>query len=368
MKSISNLALLAAASAIAPASASLYGESKDNHTCVLVPEYLSCSVKADPAKTDSCCVETFGGLVLATQFWDVWADKALPDNSWTLHGLWPDFCNGSYTQYTDLSRQYDPYPSPNTTNGKPNGTVVPPYTGPGIGTFLIPFGKYDLLAWMNKYWISQTGPNQDFWAHEFSKHAVAFSTFDVPCYGPKYVEHEDVVDFFETAVGYFLKFPTFDWLSKHGITPSNTTTYTLADVENALTAESLAVPYVGCSGPRYNETAAGKGSLDNGRTSVSEVWYYMHTYGRPQNLKAAPVDQTTTSNCVKVPGALSYYARTPANATMIVPSVPGTGSNSTAKPVTASAVSTSKASLVSASSKPATASSSTSKSLPAGYW
>ena len=177
------------------------------------------------------------------------------------------------------------------------------------------------------------------------------------------MKHQEVVDFFETAIGYFLKFPTFDWLSKHGITPSNTTTYTLADVEGALTAESLAIPYVGCSGARYNETAAGKGSLDNGRTSVSEVWYYMHTYGRPQNLKAVPVDQTTTSTCVKVPGALNYYARTPANATMVVPSVPGTGTNSTSKAVTISAASSAKTASASASSKAAT-----SKSAAAGYW
>jgi ribonuclease T2 len=76
-----------------------------------------------------------------------------------------------------LNRQYDPVPSPNTTNGLPNGTVVPPYKGAGIGTFLAPFGKYDLLAYMNKYWISQTGPNQDFWGHEFSK--VFLSRFAV---------------------------------------------------------------------------------------------------------------------------------------------------------------------------------------------
>ncbi len=38
-----------------------------------------------------------------------------------------------------------PEPSPKTTNGQKNGTVVPPYTGPNIGTFLNPFGKFDLL-------------------------------------------------------------------------------------------------------------------------------------------------------------------------------------------------------------------------------
>ena len=72
--------------------------------------------------------------------------------------------DGSYTQYCDLSRQYDPVPSPNTTNALPNGTVVPAYNGSGIGTFLEPFGRYDLLDYMNKYWIAQNSPNQDLWA------------------------------------------------------------------------------------------------------------------------------------------------------------------------------------------------------------
>lgn len=147
--------LTLAASFAASASAALYDISRDNHTCVLQPQYLSCSAKANPKTVDTCCTETFGGLLLATQFWDTWADKELPENTWTLHGLWPDFCNGSYTQYCDLSRQLDRVPSPNTTNGLPNGTVVPPYNGTSISSFVEAFGRYDLLAWMNKYWISQ---------------------------------------------------------------------------------------------------------------------------------------------------------------------------------------------------------------------
>ncbi len=107
--------------------ASLYGESSLNHTCALrmIPldfpswnrcksnylsletPYLSCSAQAYPNITDSCCTETFGGLVLSTQYWDTYTGyeakgQVLPRDTWTLHGLWPDFCNGSYTQYCDL--------------------------------------------------------------------------------------------------------------------------------------------------------------------------------------------------------------------------------------------------------------------------
>nr|POE87395.1 ribonuclease trv [Quercus suber] len=292
-------------------SASLYGESNDNHTCILVPDYLSCSSKATASNTDSCCVETFGGLLLQTQFWDTYTGhesegQLLPANTWTIHGLWPDFCNGSFTQYCDLNRQYDPSPSPNTTNGLPNGTVVPRYTGPSIGTFLEPFGKFDLLAYMNK-WEGRVRNG----IHKTDAANRCFSTFDLPCYGPEYVEHEDVVDFFQTVIRFYKNRPTWGWLSAKGIRPSNTTTYTLSNIQSALTKGYGVTPYVGCSGPRYNETVAGRNSTDNGRTQLSEVWYYLHVYGRPQDGQGVPVNVTgSPSSCAKAEGAVHYYERT----------------------------------------------------------
>ncbi|KAF2253029.1 ribonuclease T2 [Trematosphaeria pertusa] len=309
------VALLAAS-----ASAQLYpSQSPLNHTCLLQKPLLSCPPQ-DPAVVDSCCVETFGGLLLSTQFWDTYTGREsegqlLPKNTWSLHGLWPDFCNGSYTQYCDLTRQYDPVPSPNTTDGTPTGTPVPPYTGPNIGTFLEPFGKYDLLEYMNTYWIAQNQDNAGFWGHEFSKHATCFSTFDVACYGPQYVEHEEVVDFFETAIKYYKKFPTFKWLKKAGITPSNSTTYSYAEIRDTLFARHGGVPFIGCSGPRYNTTEAGKNSTDTGYTVLSEVWYYEYVYGRPQEGDTVSVNASSTylTNCAKTDGAIHYYERGPAS-------------------------------------------------------
>lgn len=295
-------------------SRSLYNETNLNHTCAIEQSVLSCSSSANPSIIDSCCSETFGGLVLSTQFWDTHtglesSGQLLPRNTWTLHGLWPDFCNGSFTQYCDLSRQYDPSPSPKTQNGLPNGTVVPPYIGPGVDTFLPPFGKYDLLAYMNKYWVSQGSPNPSFWAHEFSKHATCYSTFDLPCYGPEYVEHEDVVDFFQTAILFYEHLPTYNWLAAAGITPSNTTKYSLADLQSALTGAYGALPYIGCTGPRNNVTG------DTGYTVVDEVWYYSHVFGRPQAGNSTPVGADSipgsTSSCAKSEGALWYYERNP---------------------------------------------------------
>lgn len=90
---------------------------------------------------------------------------------------------------------------------------------------------------------------------------------------------------------HYLKYPTFDWLSAAKIVPSNTTTYKLKQFQDALTTPSGGLPYVcsinyvrcyrtrltfstltqiGCSG---NKTA-------DGRTVISEVWYYGHHIGR----------------------------------------------------------------------------------------
>jgi ribonuclease T2 len=59
-------AILAVAGLARLAKAGLYPDmSYDNHTCVLSDPILSCSDQADPDKVDTCCTETFGGLVVS---------------------------------------------------------------------------------------------------------------------------------------------------------------------------------------------------------------------------------------------------------------------------------------------------------------
>ncbi|KAI1334854.1 ribonuclease T2 family protein [Xylariaceae sp. FL0016] len=300
--------------------AGLYpGLTTDNHTCALVPSVLSCSAGANPDLVDTCCVETYGGLVLQTQYWNTYtglesSGQLLPQDTWTIHGLWPDFCNGSYTQYCDLSRQYDPAPYPNTTDGTPSGTPVEPWTGVPIQEYIEPFGKWDLLAYMKKFWVGLAQDSNVLWAHEFSKHATCFSTFDLECYGPKYVEHSEIVDFYETVVRYYRDLPTWDWLGAAGVVPCNTTTYSLSAIQDAVVDGFGYLPYVGCSGPKYNETAAGAGTSDAGYTVLTEMWYYHHVYGQVQSGSAKRVDANiaggSLSNCASTPGAINYYERT----------------------------------------------------------
>lgn len=310
--------------AVAASSLSgVLGSTCGSNKCQSLKNELSCSTLAQSGTVDGCCVETFGGLVLSTQFWDTYTGREaegqlLPKNTFTLHGLWPDFCNGSYTQYCDLTRQYDPHPAPNTTTGTASGTPVPSYTGPTVDTFLGALGSpgQKLLEWMNKFWIAQNQPNTEFWAHEFSKHATCFSTFSSSCFSESDLKkHNDLLVFFQVAAEYYKRLPTYDWLAAKSIKPSNSTGYTLADIQSTLAARHGAVPYIGCSGPRYNETAAGKGSLDNGRTQFSEVWYYYHSYGQVQSGKGKPVEADinggSTSSCAKAPKAVWYYERTP---------------------------------------------------------
>lgn len=45
-----------------------------------------------------------------------------------------------------------------------------------------PNGKADLLAYMKKHWVGLDQPSWILWAHEFSKHATCFSTFQTECY------------------------------------------------------------------------------------------------------------------------------------------------------------------------------------------
>jgi ribonuclease T2 len=228
-----------------------------------------------------------------------------------------------------LNRQYDPVPAPNTTNGLRNGTAVPAYkSNTTVADFLTTLGKLDLLAYMKKYWINQGAPSTDLWAHEFSKHATCFSTFETACYGPSYVQHQEVAEFYATAIKYYQRLPTWLWLSNAGIKPSNTTTYTLSDIQSALVKGYGALPYTGCFGPAYNTTAAGNGTKDNGKIYFDEVWYYFYVsllgisvkanqlkaYGRPQDGNWAPqnasVSNSANSSCATSKGAIHYLERT----------------------------------------------------------
>ena len=89
-----SLSLLAGASQLGASVPYTYPNLK---ACVNGPLTYSC--ENTTAIQNTCCSPTPGGLVLQTQFWDTYTGlesqgQLLPRGSWTIHGLWPDNCDG----------------------------------------------------------------------------------------------------------------------------------------------------------------------------------------------------------------------------------------------------------------------------------
>ncbi|KAI6153946.1 ribonuclease T2-like protein, partial [Pisolithus tinctorius] len=143
---------------------------------------------------NSCCNVVKGRLVLQTQYWDTYTGledygHLLPRGSWTIHGLWPSNLFISYNQYRNLTKRCDSDLSPSDL---PVGTTVPPVFPPEECRSS-ESGVQDFPSVVETFWINQGVPNEDLWAHEFSKHVTCTSTFEVACYEPDYKEHQDVV-------------------------------------------------------------------------------------------------------------------------------------------------------------------------------
>jgi ribonuclease T2 len=148
-------------------------------------------------QTNLCCFNAPGGQLLQTQFWDTDPATGIsqprltspshkrilmfpgPVDSWTVHGLWPDLCDGTYEASCDSSREYT-----------------------GIGDILKSFGKTDLLNYMNTYWKDYQGNDETFWEHEWGKHGTCVSTLEPSCYDG-YTLHAEMVDFFDKTVELF---------------------------------------------------------------------------------------------------------------------------------------------------------------------
>ncbi|KAI0016801.1 ribonuclease T2-like protein [Xylariomycetidae sp. FL0641] len=183
---------------------------------------LSCHNTSSVA--DTCCFNTPGGSMIQTQFWD--ADPAIgPDDSWTIHGLWPDHCDGTFDSTCDQSRAY--------TN---------------ISDILKSFGDDDLLSYMETFWLPNDGTGEEFWEHEWGKHGTCISTLEPDCF-TDYEPTEEVSYFFNRTVSLFKSLPTYEWLSAAGITPDADKTYALSDIQAALSPNHGGeTVYIGCSG------------------------------------------------------------------------------------------------------------------------
>lgn len=191
-----------------------------------------------------------------TQFWDAQPSTG-PSNSWTMHGLWPDFCDGSFESNCDSSRTHS-----------------------NIRQILQQGGGQAALSYMDTYWKDQYGNDESFWSHEWNKHGTCVSTLDPPCYGSSYTPQEEVVDYFQRTVALFQALPTYKWLVAAGITPSTSRTYTLSQLQSVARAN-------------FGRDAVWKCS--NG--ALNEVWWGFTTVGNVQSGSFNPASPVGGSTC-----------------------------------------------------------------------
>lgn len=260
-----------------------------DHFCPL-PHPASCHNHT--AVPDSCCFIYPGGQLLQTQFWDT-GPSVGPSDSWTLHGLWPDLCDGSYPSYCHSAPAYGNVsaiiaaadekkkekkkrePSGNLeVKGNKQGIAEGEEEGEGQGQGANE-GEYGgLLADMQKYWLPNYGSAEHFWTHEWRKHGTCINTLAPSCYAPdSYTPGDELVAYFARAVALFKELDTYAALAARGIVPSWTRSYSRAEIEDALRDLTGREPVLGCRGRRLNQAWYSfnvKGSLQDGEFVPSE--------------------------------------------------------------------------------------------------
>lgn len=175
--------------------------------CGLFNSGLSCHNTT--AIKDSCCDEYPGGHLLSTQVW-FYDPNVGPADVWTLHGLWPDNCDGTYSSSCDPSR--------NIFN---------------VTAIMKEYKEYELLEYMQKYWLNNTGPAELLWEHEWNKHGTCINTLKPSCF-PHFKSGEDVLAYIKRIVSLYQGLPTYKILAAHDIVPTTHRNYTLDQIQGAL--------------------------------------------------------------------------------------------------------------------------------------
>ncbi|KAG0090382.1 ribonuclease T2-like [Podila epicladia] len=151
---------------------------------------LSCPNR--PQNADTCCVPKHGRVGLAQQ----WHPQLGPMNEFTLHGLWPDNCDGSAKVRTcDRDRMLDDVEDR--------------------------LKQTDLYDDMIEYWPSfkPTPQKPDynwFWRHEWNAHGTCITTLDPKC---GYTVDQGLYTYFNTTLTLRKRYNIYNALKKAGITP-----------------------------------------------------------------------------------------------------------------------------------------------------
>ncbi|RPB00769.1 ribonuclease T2 [Choiromyces venosus 120613-1] len=214
------------------------------------------SCRNTTAVPGACCFNHPGGQLLLTQFWDTNPSTG-PVDAWTLHGLWPDNCDGTWEQHCDISREYT-----------------------GIRESIQATGEIALLSYMDQYWKDYQGDDESLWKHEWDKHGTCINTLNTKCY-QGYSAREEMIDYFQVTVDLFKTLDSYKMLAAAGITPSSTKTYTSAAIQDALTATHGFPVTIGCKNGEFNE-----------------IWYHYNVKGSLQTGEFIPTSPDgTKSTC-----------------------------------------------------------------------
>ncbi|KAL9579278.1 MAG: hypothetical protein Q9212_005201 [Teloschistes hypoglaucus] len=238
---------------------------------------------------DTCCFNAPGGQLLQTQFWDNNPPTG-PSDHWTVHGLWPDHCDGSFDQYCDPNRQY--------TN---------------ISSIIAAAGRTDLLDYMNTYWKDYQGNDESFWEHEWGKHGTCISTLKPSCY-TGYAPQEEVVDYFQKTVDLFKTLDSYAFLSAAGIVPSTIKTYTSTEILAALAKPRGVQVSIQCK----------NGALD-------EIWYFFDVRGSVQTGTFVPAEPDGSKSSCSATG-VKYLPKTGTPPSTTMTTSTGTPPTSTPTP------------------------------------
>jgi ribonuclease T2 len=201
---------------------------------------------------------------MLVQFWDTDPPTG-PSDRWTIHGLWPDNCDGTFESNCDPERFYD-----------------------DLTGLLTDQGATDTLAFMEKYWVDLHGDNEKFWSHEWNKHGTCFSTLEPRCL-PGRPKGAEAVAFFKTVVALFKTRPTYQLLAAEGIVPSSSRTYTRNQIVSALRKGGGPTPVLDCK-----------------RGVLNQISYYYNVKGSVIDGKFIPTEPTTSGKC---PSRIKYLPK-----------------------------------------------------------
>ncbi|KAI9253582.1 base non specific RNase Rh [Sporodiniella umbellata] len=179
------------------------------------PNVLSCHWSG---KVDSCCSPKYGLVALTLQ----WSPGYGPSDEFTIHGLWPDTCEGRYAPRNgcDRSRMTN---SISSIIRSQNGT---------------------LYNRMNVFWPSNNRNNNWFWSHEWNKHGTCVSTLRPTCYGPSYVKYQEIIEYFNKVNDLRDQYDVYGALSLNGVLPGNT--YNVNTFADAIKSYLGARPILDC--------------------------------------------------------------------------------------------------------------------------